>query len=187
MLNLNLLTFKKFFLRRRSMNTIISFVVLLIAMAVLYFLANTPGDFHEIFVWIKSKKEKIREEYDTFQYDLSIIRQILCFLACYIALITIAILSIIHWNCFSILKLYMIITTLFYDFYIAFYTKLLDNLFNRHISKVISIFFLILLYTLLYHFKELILSSLLSPFLILIAYILQFIAWKSFFTTIKKN
>ena len=144
------------------MNTIISFVVLIITMVILYFLANTPGDFHEIFVWIRDKKGE-KQEYDTFQYDLCIIGKIFCFLACYITIITIAILSIIHWNCFSILKLYMIFTTILYDLYIAFYTNILDNLFNNNIDKVLSIFFLILLYTLLYYFKNLISTSLLSP------------------------
>lgn len=168
------------------MNTIISFVVLIIAIAILYFLANTPGDFHEIFVWIKDKKGK-RQEYDTFQYDLGIIGKILCFLACYIAMIAIAILSIIHWDCFSILKLYMIVITILYDLYIAFYTNILDSLFNSNIDKVSCIFFLILLYTLLYYFKDPIKTSLLSPLLIFIAYVLQFIAWKSFFDAIRKN
>lgn len=145
-------------------------------------------DFEETKAWLQLKFGKDRKEpWNTpmFDWDCEIIMRHLIFIVCEGIILYTIINSIIYWNCFSILRLFISLVGVINTLLIFFQTDsekidLIDFEFQNYGASMIAYAWglIIALYTLLFYFRVYIMTSVIW---IILATILQFVCWLIFF------
>ena len=174
------------------MKIIISLVILVFALVLLRWLTVNIGIEEEIRVWVTDLKNTQKHKlYNVDRdYDWYIIRYMIGFIVCNIIFIFSIIWSITDLNCFSILKIYLSLLGFLYTIYSMFSIpeklyNLLNNIFDHWLyNKILGIFVIILLYTLLIHFRKYYVDI---PHMIIPVFIVQVICWDVCFALMKKK
>lgn len=145
-------------------------------------------DFQETKAWLQLKFGKDRKEpWNTpmFDWDCEIIMRHLIFIVCEGIILYTIINSIIYWNCFSILRLFLSLVGVINTLLIFFQTDsekidLIYFEFQNYGASMIAYAcgLIIALYTLLFYFRVYIITNVTWMFL---ATILQLICWVRFF------
>lgn len=150
-------------------------------------------DFEETKAWLQLKFGKDRKEpWNThmFDWDCEIIIRHLIFIVCEVIILYTIINSIIYWNCFSILRLFLSLVGVINTLLIFLQPEsekiaLIDFEFQNYGASMIAYAWglIIALYTLLFYFRVYIITNVTWMFL---ATILQLICWVTFFNLLIK-
>lgn len=172
------------------MGIIIKLLLVIGALFGLWFTANELdlNDFEETKAWLQLKFGKDRKEpWNTpiFDWDCKMIIKHLIFIVCEGIILYTIINSIICWNCFSILRLFISIVGIINTILIFFEfdsekINLIYYEFQSYGASMIAyaLGLIIALYTLLFYFRAYYIVNILWSIPV---FLIQFICWKIFF------
>lgn len=172
------------------MDIIIKLLLVIGALFGLWFTANELdlNDLEETKAWLQLKFGKDRKEpWNTpiFDWDCEMIIKHLIFIVCEAIILYTIIDSIICWNCFSILRLFISIVGII-NTILIFFTfdsekiELIDYEFQSYGASMIAYAWglIITLYTLLFYFRAYFITNILW---IIPVFLIQYICWRLFF------
>lgn len=172
------------------MGIIIKLLLVIGALFGLWFTANELdlNDLEETKAWLQLKFGKDRKEpWNTpiFDWDCEMIIKHLIFIVCEAIILYTIIDSIICWNCFSILRLFISIVGII-NTILIFFTfdsekiELIDYEFQSYGASMIAYAWglIITLYTLLFYFRAYFITNILW---IIPVFLIQYICWRLFF------
>lgn len=173
------------------MGTIIKVLLIIGALFGLWYTAEILdfNDFKETKAWLKCKFGEYRKEiWNVCKFDgwdLEMIIKHLIFIVCEGIILYTIIDSIICWNCFSILRLFIslvgIVNTVFIFFkFDSEKIELMDYEFQSYGASIIAYAWglMIAVYTLLFYFRAYFISNII---LSIPVFLIQLICWKIFF------